>query len=87
MKNVEPKIITKLLEQLFGKMKKSNYKYEYKVEGKIPKGEYVKPVRSVVIVKKKHVQELSELFDLYNIAYRVREIKLEDGDFEKRQFL
>lgn len=84
MKNVEAKTVTKILEQLFGRMKKSNYDYEYQIKGKIQKGEYIKPVRSVLIVKKKHAEEITELFDSYKIRYKICEIKLEKDDFEKK---
>lgn len=87
MKKLEPKTITKLLEELFGRMKKSNYNYEYQVKGKIPKEDYIKPVRSVVIVKKKQLQKLSKIFDSYKIKYGVREIILDKDDFEKKAFL
>ena len=87
MKNVEAKTVTKVLEQLFGRTKKSNYNYEYRIKGKIPHGKYIKPARSVLIIKTKYVNEVSELFDSFNIKYKIREIRLKKEDFEKEPFL
>ncbi len=80
--------MTKVMEKLFGKTQKSNYgQYEYEVKGILPKGEYVRPVRAVLIVKKENVQKVVDLFELYKIRHRVFEIRLENDDFQKSQFL
>ena len=51
--------MTKVMEKLIGKTQKSNYgQYEYEVEGILPKGEYVRPVRAVLIVKKEQTQKV-----------------------------
>ena len=76
------------MEKLIGKTQKSNYgQYEYEVKGILPKGEYVRPVRAVLIVKKEQTQKVIDLFELYGIRYRGFEIKLDIKDFEKSQFL
>ena len=86
-KEAEPKIVTKVMEKLFGKMQKSNYgKYEYEVKGILPKSEYIRPVRAVLIVKKRHIQKVVHLFNQFGLKYRVFEIKLENSDFQKKPF-
>lgn len=87
-KDVKPKTMTKVMVQLFGKSQKSNYgNYEYEVKGILPKGDYIKPVRAVLIVKKENVQKVVDLFKSNKIKYRIFEIKLENNDFQKSQFL
>ena len=86
-KGVAPKTVTKTMEQLFGKSQKSNYsQYEYEVDGMLPKGDYIRPVRAVLIVKEEHMHKVVELFQSNKIRYRVFEIKLEIEDFEKSPF-
>jgi len=86
-KGVAPKIVTKTMEHLFGKVQKSNYsQYEYEVDGILQKGDYIRPVRAVLIVKEEHMHKVLELFEPNNIRYRVFEIKLEIEDFEKSEF-
>ncbi len=87
-KGVAPKTMTKIMVQLFGKSQKSNYgQYEYEVKGILPKGDYMRPVRAVLIVKKEYFQKVVDLFELYKIGYRVFEIRIENNDFQKSQFL
>ncbi|KXA92136.1 hypothetical protein AKJ65_07995 [candidate division MSBL1 archaeon SCGC-AAA259E19] len=86
-KETEPKTVTKIHEKLFGKIQKSNYgRYEYEVEGILPKDGYVRPVRAVIIVKKEHHQKVTELFDSHDIKYRVFEIKVNLEVFKKEEF-
>ena len=85
-KGVEPKIVTKMMEQLFGKSQKSNYgQYEYEINGILSKGDYIRPVRAVLIVKDEHMHKVVELFEMNKIRNRIFEIKLELEDFEKSQ--
>jgi len=87
MKDIEPKIMTKIIEKLFGKIQKSNYgKYEYEVKGVLSKGEYIRPVRAVVIVKKEYHQNVIDLFDAYRVRYRVFEIKVDSDLFKNKDF-
>lgn len=87
-KGVAPKIMTKVMEKLIGKIQKSNYgQYEYEVKGILPKGDYIRPVRAVLIVKKEYLQKVVNLFELYKIRYRIFEIRLENDDFQKSRFL
>ncbi len=73
--------------ELFGKMQKSNFgKYEYEVNGILPKGEFIKPVRAVLIMKKRETRKVVHLFNQYGLKYRVFEIKLEYCDFWKKEF-
>lgn len=86
-KDIEPKIMTKMIEKLFGKIQKSNYaKYEYEVKGVLPKGEYIRPVRAVVIVKKEYNQKVIDLFDAYRVRYRIFEIKVDSDVFKNKDF-
>lgn len=86
-KDIEPKIMTKLIDKLFGKIQKSNYgKYEYEIKGVLTKGEYIRPVRAVIIIKKEHHQKVIELFDTYGIKYRIFEIKVDSDLFKNKDF-
>ena len=88
MKELELKKKTKMLEQLFGKIQKSNYgRYQYQIKGILPKGSYVRPIRSAVIVKKRYVSKVSRFFDSYQVKYKVYEIKIFNEDFEKNNIL
>ncbi|OLS27964.1 MAG: hypothetical protein HeimC3_01270 [Candidatus Heimdallarchaeota archaeon LC_3] len=85
MKNLEPKVRTKVLEKLLGKSKKSNFgKYVYQVTGLIPEGSYIKPVRAVLIIKKRYLTKVLKLFDFYDMEYIVFDIIVEKGDFDKK---
>jgi len=73
--------------QLFGKEQQSNYgKYKYEVEGMIPKGEYIRPIRAVVIVKEQYSENIRKVFELYGIKYRSFNIELKKFDFKNRDF-
>lgn len=86
-KDIEPRIMTKLMDRLYGKMQKSNYgKYEYEVKGILPEEGYIRPVRAVLIVKKRYNQQVVDLFNTYGLRYRVFKIKLEASDFQKKAF-
>ena len=84
MKNLEPKTKTKILRKLFGKAQKSNFgKYQYQVHGILPEGSYIKPVRSVLIVKRRFTAKVSNLFDSSQIIYKIYDIKVNKREFEK----
>jgi hypothetical protein len=86
-KGVEPRSLTKMNAQLFGKEQQSNYgKYKYEVEGMIPKGEYIRPIRAVVIVKEQYSENIRKVFELYGIEYRSFKIELKEFDFKNRDF-
>ena len=88
MKRTEPKTRTKILEELFGKSKQSNYgQYHYNIKGKIPPGEFIRPVRAAVILKKKYVKDVSTFLNSYKIKHRICEIKVQKEDFKKKKFL
>jgi hypothetical protein len=73
--------------QLFGKEQQSNYgRYRYEVNGIIPKGEYVRPIRAVVIVKEQYSEDIRKVFDSYGIKYRSFKIELKKIDFKNRDF-
>ncbi len=85
-KRIQPKIKTKLLERLFGKLQKSNYaKYKYQVDGIIPLGSYIRPVRAVLIIKKECTMDIIALFNQYGIQFKRYEILIEDCEFKKIQ--
>ena len=87
MKDVEPKTRTKVHEKLFDRTKKSNYSsYAYEIKGILTKGEYIKPVRAVLIIKKEHAQRIVDLFDTNGIRYRLFEINIPSRDFKKSSF-
>ena len=87
-KELEPKMRTKAFEQLFGKMQKSNYcRYQYQVKGKLPKKSYIRPVQATLIVRKRYVRIVSQLFDSYGIKYKVYEIMVDKSDFEEKIIL
>ena len=87
MRDVEPKIRTKVHEKLFDRTKKSNYSsYAYENKGILTKGEYIRPVRAVLIVKKEYAQRVADLFDANGIRYRLFEISILSMDFKKSAF-
>jgi hypothetical protein len=87
MKDVEPKIRTKLHEKLFDRTKKSNYSsYAYEIKGILTKGEYIRPVRAVLIIKKEYAHRIADLFDTNGIRYRLFEINISSRDFKKSSF-
>lgn len=84
---VEPRLLTKMTVQLFGKEQQSNYgRYKYEIEGMIPKGEYIRPIRAVVIVKEKYLKDTMEIFNSYGIEYRYFRIQLMKKDFKNGDF-
>ena len=86
-KGVEPRSLTKMNAQLFGKEQQSNYsKYRYEIEGMIPKEEYIRPIRAVVIVKEQYSEDIRKVFELYGIKYRSFKIELKKFDFKNRDF-
>jgi hypothetical protein len=86
-KGVEPRSLTKMNVQLFGKEQQSNYsKYRYEIEGMIPKEEYIRPIRAVVIVKEQYSEDIRKVFELYGIKYRSFKIELKKFDFKNRDF-
>ena len=87
MKDVEPKVRTKVHEKLFDRTKKSNYSsYAYETKGILTKGEYIKPAGAVLIVKKEYVRRIADLFDINGIRYRLFEISIISRDFKKSSF-
>ena len=86
-KGIETRIKTKVLVRLFGKMQKSNYaQYKYEIKGILPEGGYIRPVRAVLIVKKKYTQDVIDIFDLYGIKFRIFEVILRSDEFKKYLF-
>ena len=86
-KGLAPRLVTKMNSQLFGKKQQSNYgKYKYDVEGIIPKGSYIRPIRAVVIVKEEVEDDIKKVFDSYGIKYRTFRIVLRESDFKKHGF-
>jgi len=86
-KDIEPKIVTKIIEKLFGKVQKSNFgKYAYEVKGVLPKESYIRPVRAVIIVKKECHQMVLDLFDVHRVRYRVFEIQVNPRVFKNKGF-
>ena len=87
MKKLKAKTRTKVLDKLFGKVQKSNFaQYKYQIDGIVSEKEYIKPIRSVIIIKKRYVKSILALFDNYNIGHRVFEIKLGKNEFKKIDF-
>ena len=81
---VEPRLLTKMIVQLFGKEQQSNYgRYKYEVEGMIPTGDYIRPIRAVVIVKEKYLDDVKKIFDSCGIEYRYFKIQFRKNDFKK----
>ena len=88
IKELDPKIRTKVRAQLYGKKQQSNYgRYHYQIKGLMAENSYIRPVKSVVIVKKRYVQKLSQFFESNRVKYRLLEITVDRSDFEKTPFL
>ncbi len=88
LKELAPKIRTKVRAQLYGKKQQSNYgRYHYQIHGLMPENSYIRPVKSVVIVKKRYVQKLCKFFEFNRVKYRRLEIMVDGSDFEKNPFL
>ena len=74
-KGVEPRSLTKMNVQLFGKEQQSNYgKYKYEIDGMIPKGEYIRPIRAVVIVREQYSENIRKVFDQYFENLKIKDI-------------
>lgn len=87
MAELESRTRTKLLEELFGKIKQSHQgKYQHTINGKIPPGGYIRPVRATIIVQKEHFQAIKEYLDSYTIKHRSCRITVRKNDFEKNRF-
>lgn len=88
LKELDPKIRTKVGAQLYGKKQQSNYgRYHYQITGLMPENSYIRPVKSVVIVKKRYVPKLCKFFEFNRVKYRLLEIIVDGSDFEKKPFL
>lgn len=88
IKELDPKIRTKVRAQLYGKKQQSNYgRYHYQIKGLMPENSYIRPVQSVLIVKKRYVQKLSKFFESNHVKFRCFEISIDRSDFEKSPFL
>ena len=88
IKELDPKVRTKVRAQLYGKKQQSNYgRYHYQIKGLIPEKSYIRPVQSVLIVRKRYVQKLLKFFESNCVKYRFFEITLDRSDFEKKPFL
>ena len=87
MKNMEPRIRTKINETLFSRKKKSNYSsYIYENQGILNEDDFIRPVRAVLIVKKDHTKRIKDVFDSYGVKYRFFEIKIPAKEFIKSGF-
>lgn len=87
MKNMKPKIRTKINETLFSRKKKSNYSsYIYENQGILGKDDFIRPVRAVLIVKKEYTKRIVDVFDSYGVNYRLFEIKIPANEFKKSRF-
>ncbi len=87
MKDIEPRIRTKVHEELFDRMKKSNYStYAYKIQGVLSKYDYIRPVRAVLIVKPHHAQKVIDIFERNGVMYRSYTVSIPSRDFEKSTF-
>lgn len=86
-KGIEPRLITKMNAQLFGKEQQSNYgRYKYEIEGIIPKGGIIRPIRAAVIVKEEYSEDIRKVFDSYDVEYRSFKIELKKIDFKNQDF-
>ena len=73
--------------ELFGKEQKSNFgRYSYSMGGKIPAGDYIRPLRAVVIVKEQFSNDAKKVFEKYGITYRSFKIEIMESDFKIQNF-
>jgi len=87
MKDVEPRIRTKVHDELFDRMKKSNYSsYAYEIKGILARDECIRPVRAVLIVKPQYIKRVMDLFERNGITYRLFKITISYRDFKKSSF-
>ena len=86
-KSVEQRNLTRMKAELFGKEQKSNFgRYSYTVEGRIPAGDHIRPIRAAVIVKEEYTDDVKNLFQKYGIRYRSFQIEAAEGDFHDQPF-
>jgi hypothetical protein len=86
-KSVEQKTLTKMKAELFGKEQKSNFgRYSYSIRGKIPTGDYIRPIRAVVIVKEQFSDDVKKVFQRYGITYRSFQIEIMESDLKNQNF-
>lgn len=87
LKDIEPRIRTKVHEELFDRIKKSNYStYSYKKQGILSKHEYIRPVRATLIVKPHHAQKVMNILEKNGVMYRSYTVSIPSKDFEKSPF-
>jgi hypothetical protein len=87
LKDIEPRIRTKVHEELFDRNKKSNYStYNYKIQGVLSTHEYIRPVRAALTVKPQYTQKVIEIFEKNGVMYRAYKISIPLKDFEKSTF-
>jgi hypothetical protein len=87
LKDIEPRIRTKVHEELFDRMKKSNYStYAYKIQGVLSTFDYIRPVRAALIVKPQYAQRIMDIFEKNGVTYRSYTVSIPSRDFEKSTF-
>ena len=85
--SAEQRLLTKMKAELFGKEQQSNHgRYTYSIDGKIPSGQYIRPIRAVVIVKERYSEIIEGVFREYGIKYRSFNIKVRETDFKNQNF-
>ena len=74
----------KLRRELLGLEQKSNFsRYKYDVKGFLNEIPCYRPVNSTIIVRKKDVKKIKEIFSKYNVSSEVFEIKVPESKLKK----
>lgn len=74
----------KFCRQFYGYIDRSNnYRYTYKREGFIEKFPYIKPLRGVLIVKKRDSKQIVSFLKMFNADIFMRDVLLNKEDMRK----
>ena len=76
--------MNRFCRQFYGYLDHSNnYKYRYQREGFLDNFKYIKPLRGVIVVKKKDANEIISFLQSYNAEIYARDILLLEEDLKE----
>lgn len=76
-------VMNKFCREFYGYMDRScNYKYTYRRKGFLENFVYIKPLRSVLVVRKEDAVSIIEFLKRYNAEIYARDIILEKPDIK-----
>lgn len=83
LKNNDRSTMNRFCRQFYGYTDRScNYRYNYQRKGFIEKYPYIKPLRGVIVVRKKDADEVISFLESYNAEIYARDVILQEEDSE-----